>query len=182
VLNEVHAAENDWVELRNVSGGTVDLTGWSLTDDGSTRKFVFPGTTSLTTGQHLIVYCDTNSSPPGLHSGFGLGANSGSVFLYNSQTSRVDAISYGKQIAGYSIGRTAVGWELMEPTAGRILVDRPGARVLTRPERAAGMHEKYLDGPAFPAVHEKTGAFHCHTASLRRSVVSSPRAASPARD
>jgi len=36
----------DWVELANTTGSPIDLTGWSLTDDGNVLKFVFPVGTS----------------------------------------------------------------------------------------------------------------------------------------
>ena len=32
----------DFVEIQNAGGSSVNLAGWSLTDDGNARKFVFP--------------------------------------------------------------------------------------------------------------------------------------------
>jgi hypothetical protein len=41
------------------------------------------------------------------------------VFLYNSATVRVDAVSFGLQIADLSLGRLADGWGLCHPHSRR---------------------------------------------------------------
>ncbi len=127
VLNEV-MAENltavnhegtfpDWVELYNASGGSVSIAGWSLSDDGNARKFVFPGGTTLGAGSYLVVWFDTlTNGVSGLHTGFGLGRNGDSVFLYDANTNRVDAISFGPQVANLTIGRIGGAWVLTTPT------------------------------------------------------------------
>ena len=127
ILNEVMAdnltAVNhegtypDWVELFNSGGANVDLTGWSLTDDGTVQKFVFPIGASLPAGGHLVVWLDsTTNTTSGLHSGFALGRNGDSVFLYDAGGTRRDAISFGTQVPDYTIGRIGGGWTLTTPT------------------------------------------------------------------
>jgi hypothetical protein len=109
----------DWVELLNVSGTNVSLNGWSLSDDGNPRKFVFPPGTTIPSGGFLVVWCDsTTNVTSGLHSGFALGRNGDSVFLYDAGpgTNRVDAISFGPQAVNYSIGRISGAWVLNTPT------------------------------------------------------------------
>lgn len=116
-LNELAAAgTNDWVELFNAGSTDADISNWSLTDDGNARKFAFPTNTLLPAGGYLLVWCDTNSIEPGLHSGFALGANSDNLYLFNAQTQRVDAISFGPQIAGFTLGRIDAEWQLCVPT------------------------------------------------------------------
>src|SRR2546426_287274 len=63
----------DWVELFNPGGSSVDLANWSLSNSGDPRKFVFPPNTILGAGGYFVVWCDTNTAAPGLHSGFTLG-------------------------------------------------------------------------------------------------------------
>jgi hypothetical protein len=127
ILNEVMAdnpaAVNhegtypDWVELYNGTATNVSLTGWSLTDNGSPRQFVFPEGTTIPAGGYLVVWCDaTTNTTSGFHSGFALGRNGDSVFLYDQNTNRVDAISFGPQVANYSIGRVSGAWTLTVPT------------------------------------------------------------------
>jgi hypothetical protein len=106
----------DWVELFNAGPAVADLSGWSLSDDGNPRKFVFPANVMLPAGGCLVVWCDTNSAAPGLHAGFGLDRDGDMLQLFNAQTQRVDAVSFGPQVANYSLGRLGVDWVLCLPT------------------------------------------------------------------
>jgi hypothetical protein len=126
VLNEI-AAENtasvsngntfpDWVELFNASTNTVNLSNWSLTDSGNARKYVFPAT-NIAAGQYLVVWCDAaTNTTPGLHAGFALSKSGESVYLFNSSTGLVDAVTYGVQLADYTVGRVGGAWQLTVPT------------------------------------------------------------------
>ncbi|MFM1768702.1 MAG: hypothetical protein RJA22_1231 [Verrucomicrobiota bacterium] len=117
----------DWIELHNPGTGPVDLTGWSLTDHGDPRRFVFPGGTLLAAGAHLVVWCDTNTAAPGLHTGWGLDRNGTGVFLYDPATNRVDGVSLGAQLADYTVGRVAGAWQLTSPTPGAANIATPVA-------------------------------------------------------
>ncbi len=110
----------DWIELRNPGASPVSLTGWSLTDDGNSRKFVFPATTLPSNG-YLVVWCDaTTNTTPGLHTGFNLDRQGETVSLYDASTNRIDAISFGFQLTNYSIGRIAGKWTLNVPTTNAV--------------------------------------------------------------
>ncbi|MCI0743849.1 MAG: lamin tail domain-containing protein [Verrucomicrobia subdivision 3 bacterium] len=107
----------DWIELRNAGGSPVNISGWSLSDDGDPRKFVFPANTTLAGNGHLVVWCDaTTNTTPGLHTGFALGRNGESVFLYNANTVRVDSVTFGLQITDLTVGRISNSWRLTTPT------------------------------------------------------------------
>lgn len=115
----------DWIEIHSKRGEAVDLGGWSLTDDGDERAFVFPGDTSLPAGGYLVVWCGSEATS-GLHAGFGLESDGESVSLFDDQTNLVDIVSFGAQIADYSIGRTASmrgEWALNDPTPGAANVE-----------------------------------------------------------
>ncbi len=124
VLNEIMAdnisAVNhggifpDWIELYNSTGAAINLTGWSLTDDGNPRKFVFNGT-SIGASNHLVVWATTNALP-GITLGFALGRNGDTVFLYDANTNLVDAISFGPQVPNLTVGRIGGAWTLTTPT------------------------------------------------------------------
>ena len=126
----------DFVELHNPGGALVNLAGWSLTDDGNARKFVFPSV-NLTSGGYLTVWCDslTNTSP-GLHTGFTLDASGENLFLYDPATNRVDAISLGLQVADYSVGRVAGQWVLTTPTT-----NAPNVAAATAPQSSLSINE-----------------------------------------
>lgn len=126
-LNEIFASGNptnstaasDWIELHNSGLTSVDLSGWSITDDSNPRRFVFPSGTQLAAGGYLQLWCDTNTTAAGLHTGFGLNSREETVLLYDSNTNRVDAVTYGLQLPGFSIGRSELNatWTLTLPTA-----------------------------------------------------------------
>ncbi len=132
-LNEVLAASasdttgggtnSDWVELYNPGASNISLAGWSLSDDTDPRKFVFPANTMLPARDYLVVWCDKRLDAAGLHAGFALDAHGQSLLLYDAQTNRVDAVTFGLQIPGYSVGRVGpdgADWQLTLPTPGRV--------------------------------------------------------------
>src|ERR1035441_8167748 len=126
-INEIMAQNNsvltnggttpDWIELANASNNAVSLAGWSLSNDSNARKFVFPAGTNISAGGFLLVFCDSQTNAPGLHSGFSLSsANGETLFLYDAKTNRVDAITFGPQVANLSVGRVSGAWQLTQPT------------------------------------------------------------------
>jgi hypothetical protein len=111
----------DWVELYNGGLEAVDFGGWSLTDDGNPRQFVFPAGTWIDGGGYLVVWCDSAFDAPGLHAGFALSRSGESVYLYDAQTNLVDAVSFGLQLTDFSLGRVGgqgSEWQLTVPTPG----------------------------------------------------------------
>ena len=126
-LNEIMAANGgvvnhggtfpDWVELRNLSASPVNLAGWSLTDDGNPRKYVFPFITIPANG-YLVAWCDAaTNTTPGLHTGFSLDREGETLSLFDPNTNRIDALTYGFQLTNYSVGRVGGKWVLTQPTA-----------------------------------------------------------------
>jgi hypothetical protein len=108
----------DWIELYNGSAAPVAVGGWSLSDDGNPRRYVFPAGVTIPANGYLVVWCDALVGEPGLHTGFGLGLEGESVFLYNAATNQVDAVGYGMQIPNYTVGISGAAWRLSLPTPG----------------------------------------------------------------
>ena len=49
--------DEDWIEIYNDSNATVDLSGWSLSDDAADlQKWIFPPGTSLDAKKFLTVF------------------------------------------------------------------------------------------------------------------------------
>jgi hypothetical protein len=116
----------DYVELANTSGGSIDLSGWSLTDDGNARKFVFPPGTSIDGDGYFTVWCDAATNvTPGLHADFALGLNGDSLYLYDAATNLVDALSLGRQLPDQSVGRIGGTWVLNTPTTNAANIAAP---------------------------------------------------------
>lgn len=110
----------DWLELYNPGSNVVNLADWSLSNSGKARKYVFPTDASISGGGYLVVWCDTQTNTPGLHSGFTLGRKGENLLLYDSSTNRVDAFSFGLQLTNYTVGRSGPNgaWQLTLPTPG----------------------------------------------------------------
>ena len=107
----------DFIELQNTGGAPLNLEGWSFTDDGNARKFVFPPGTTISAGGFFTVWCDdTTNVTPGLHAGFSLDAGGETIYLYDPATNLVDTLTFGRQLANYSVGRIAGAWTLNNPT------------------------------------------------------------------
>jgi hypothetical protein len=129
-INEVLAANNlavpvgtrfpDLVELYNASSASVDLTGMGITDDpDDPHKFIFPAGTVIAAGQYRILYADSETTPPGLHIGFGLGQQGDQLLLFGPTGRLIDAVAFGPQVPDLSIGRLEAGaWGLARPTFG----------------------------------------------------------------
>ena len=116
----------DWVEIRNPGGGPISIAGWSLSDDGDAGKYVFPGGTTVPGSGYLVVWCDAaTNTTPGLHAGFSLDNDGETVSLYDANTTRVDAVTYGLQIADFTVGRIGGQWTLNYPHAGWRPTQRP---------------------------------------------------------
>jgi hypothetical protein len=121
MASNVSAVQNgtnfpDWAELYNPGSTAVSLDNWSLSNSGNTRKFVFPANTLLAPGGYLVVWCDSSTNDPGLHSGFHLSRSGDNLFLYDTDTNRVDAVSFGQQVTDLSLGRVNGQWQLTFPT------------------------------------------------------------------
>ncbi len=115
----------DVIELHNAGAAAVDLSGRSLSDDPATpAKYVFPAGTSIPAGGYLVVFADSVTSAPGLHTGFGLDAEGDGVYLFDTAASGgalLDRVTFGLQVADHSIARPASapgGWALCLPTVG----------------------------------------------------------------
>jgi hypothetical protein len=74
-LADEDGAYSDWIELYNTTATTVNLSGWSLTDDPTHQdRWFFPATNLTTKGFMVIFASGTNHAVPGapLHTDFGL--------------------------------------------------------------------------------------------------------------
>lgn len=135
VINEFMAANastiadpqgqyDDWIELRNLTGATVNLTGLYLTDEpGNPRKWAFPSGTTIAANGYLLVWADENgTATPGLHASFKLSTAGEQIYLIDTDANNnqvLDVITFGAQTTDVSYGRTAANpdvWSLMTPT------------------------------------------------------------------
>src|SRR5207249_8133915 len=109
-----------WIELYNAGANTVNIANWSLSNSGNARKYIFPGGATIPPAGYLVVWCDSQTNAPGLHSLFTLGRKGEDLFLYDANTNRVDAFSFGLQLTNYTVGKIgpSAAWQLTVPTPG----------------------------------------------------------------
>ena len=119
-LNEIQSnGASDWIELHNPGPTTVNLSGWSLTDDTDPRRFVFPSGTVLGPRGHLLVHSADSTNAGTLRLPFSLDRSGETLLLLDPATNRVDVVRYGAIPPGYTLGRDAAhAWTLCEPTPG----------------------------------------------------------------
>ncbi len=113
------AVNDEFVELVNVSGSDVDLSGWKLSDSGMTR-FVFPQGTILPAGKALVVFGGGDPAKYGALGGakvlvastshLGLNNTGDSVRLTDLKGNEVNKMSFGAEGgAGVALVRSTDG-------------------------------------------------------------------------
>ncbi|MGC6566526.1 MAG: lamin tail domain-containing protein [Akkermansiaceae bacterium] len=110
------SGSSDWIELHNTGSETVDLSGWSLTDDESdTNKWPFPAGTLIAPNDFLLVLADNPDSPIPesryLHANFKLSSSGEFLGLFAPAGLPRSQINpeFPKQFLLHSYGTTASG-------------------------------------------------------------------------
>ncbi len=100
---------SSWIELHNPGASSVNLLGWTLTDDlAAPAKWVFPSRT-LAAGARLVVFASGKDRKPAtgnLHTNFGLGGNGGTLAMFapGAAVAASSWIDYPPQRYDYSYG------------------------------------------------------------------------------
>ncbi|MEM9820345.1 MAG: CotH kinase family protein [Bacteroidota bacterium] len=91
----------DWIELYNKGNETIDLSGYSLSDDdGDIVKWTFPDGTSIEPDGYLIIWADSDegdTTPDELHANFKLSSSGEVLILVNADGEITDRIAFGEQ-------------------------------------------------------------------------------------
>jgi hypothetical protein len=133
VINEIMASNqttirdedgdaSDWIELYNSGAGSINLSGYSLSDDAlNAQKWKFSGA-AIGPGGHLIVFAsgkDRQTSP--LHANFKISASGETLLLADSSGVVIDSITIPPSTPDISYGRTSDGtlpWIFQKPSPG----------------------------------------------------------------
>ena len=97
---------DDWIELYNNGTETIDISGYTLSDDPEdVAKWPFPAGTSIAPSEYLIVWADDDQEQEGFHTQFKLSADGESVILTDANGEQVDRIDFGPQETDIAFGR-----------------------------------------------------------------------------
>lgn len=113
---------SDWIELYNSGPDSVDLEGWSLSDDlTEPLKWTFPPGTIIPAEGYLVVLADDPDEPISganfLHANFKLSAGGECLGLYDAGGNTVSQIApeFPRQFPNYSYGHAGDGqWRYFE--------------------------------------------------------------------
>ncbi|MBI3046029.1 MAG: lamin tail domain-containing protein [Candidatus Harrisonbacteria bacterium] len=60
------SANDEWIEVKNISGGQLDISGWQILDKSEQIKITFPAGTKLGAGAFLLLERTDDDSVPGV--------------------------------------------------------------------------------------------------------------------
>ena len=99
VIDDDNGNSTDWIEIYNAGEDSVNLGGYSLTDNPSNiTKYVIPNNTTLAGGQYLIIFAGDDANPASgsdLYTGFGLASGGEYLGFYDDSGSLVNEFGEG---------------------------------------------------------------------------------------
>lgn len=98
---------NDWIELYNTTGATIDLSGYYLSDKPNSEPLMwqFPAGTSILPNDYLIVWLDEDTLQAGLHANFKLSASGESVMLSDAGGFELNRVKFPEMETSTTYGR-----------------------------------------------------------------------------
>ena len=153
----------DWVELKNVSNRTIDLSAYSISDDpGSPDMYTLPQKT-LGPGETVVIILsgdESLSTASYAHAGFTLDAAGDQLLLFGPDGTLEDYVYLNQIPLKHSYGRSdsAGGFFYMTPTPGA--ANKSGSRQISdepTSEIAAGV---YTDPTGFTVPLEAKGTIY----------------------
>lgn len=146
-VNPIRSGENDWIELYNGTGNTVDLTGWYLSDDPAVpTKYCMTGGT-VAPGEHFVIEATSHTSRQKIGvATFGISPSGDTIVLSDREGSVVDTFETGALSLGI--------------TSGRIESDPEGNRVFFKsPTRGKKNSDNSVGGYTAQPIFSETGLY-----------------------
>ncbi len=132
VINELMASNNsviadlagefdDWVELKNTTNASINLSGVYLSDDPFVpAKWAFPSGTQLAANAYMMVWLDADITQLGLHANFKLSSTGETLMIGYANGLVLDSVQFEAQKPDSSYGRCNDGvgsfYVLTKPT------------------------------------------------------------------
>ena len=102
----------DWIEIVNIGSGTIDLSGYGLSDNvDKPMRWLFPEGTSLNAGERLIVFADgsNNLTADIPHTNFSISSGGETISLYDADGGLLDRVTVPELAADTSYARSPDG-------------------------------------------------------------------------
>ena len=117
----------DWIELYYNIPSTINLNGYSLTDDlNYSDKWIFPNIEISGEG-HLIIWTDDDDEDGDMHTNFKLSSSGEDIGLFDPNGNLLDGLTYLEQTVDVSYGRASEDsndWQFFDdPTPGTFNLD-----------------------------------------------------------
>jgi hypothetical protein len=147
LFDDTYAEFSDWFELFNLSEGTVDLSGWRLSEaPGNPNGFVIPAGVVIGPRGYLLIWADdygtfTNGH---LHTNFRLDRGGDDIALFDSSGALIDTVSFASQTNDVSQGRWPDGMEALyfmptpTPLRANVIANAPEIEIIAVTADAAG--------------------------------------------
>lgn len=109
VIADEFGEYDDWIEIYNPNNDTIDLAGYSLTDNFANpfRYTIATGndSTKISPGGHLLIWADDDRSQGILHTNFKFNATGDQLALIDRSGEIVDTVTFGIVATDISYGR-----------------------------------------------------------------------------
>lgn len=103
----------DWIELYNNTGQSVDLSGYYLSDDSEEPLgWPIPNGTVLGAGEVLLVWADDDPGDGPMHATFKLAVDGEEILLSRADGTLLDHVVFGEQVPDVATGRLQDGGDL----------------------------------------------------------------------
>ncbi|MFT5821968.1 MAG: hypothetical protein ACI8ZM_003224 [Crocinitomix sp.] len=118
VINEMMSQNNvsvtdpsgdyeDWIELYNTTGSSIDLSGYYLSDQPTAdpTKYQIPDGTTIDANAYLIIWADEDTTEEGLHADFKLSSSGETVVLLDADGFEINKVKMPEMSSGTTYGR-----------------------------------------------------------------------------
>lgn len=98
---------DDWIELYNNTGASIDLSGYYLSDQPTAdpTKYQIPEGTTIDANGYLIIWADEDTDEEGLHANFKLSSSGETVVLLDTDGFEINKVKFPEMSSGTTYGR-----------------------------------------------------------------------------
>ncbi len=111
---------SDWIELYNNGNSAIDISGYGISDNADTVKYVFPNGTKIGAKEYMVVFASkSESTADEIHLGFSISKNGETLYLSSPDGNIIQTVNVPTLGEDSTYGMTPDGsgkFEIMEDT------------------------------------------------------------------